>query len=178
MEHEGRVVLPAVLAAAGVDDAILVGHSDGGSIALVCAATHPARLRALILEAPHVFCEELSVRSIAEARRAFLDGDLRERLSRHHADVDGAFWGWNRAWLDPEFPRAFNLERYLPAVALPTLILQGLDDPYGTPAQIEAIARGVRGPVEKLLLPSCGHAPHRDRTAETLAAMREFIARI
>src|SRR5581483_10702753 len=132
--------------------------------------------RALILEAPHVFCEELSVRSIAEARRAFLDGDLRARLARHHDDVDGAFWGWNRAWLDPGF-RAFNLERYLPAITLPTLILQGVDDPYGTPAQIEAIARGVRGPVEQRLLPECGHAPHRDRPDETLAAMRDFIAR-
>jgi pimeloyl-ACP methyl ester carboxylesterase len=178
MQHEGRVVLPALLAACAVDDAILVGHSDGGSIALVAASLDRARrIRALVLEAAHVFCEDLSVASITAAREAYLHGDLRARLARHHDDVDGAFWGWNRAWLDPDF-RRWNLEEYLPGVSVPALVLQGADDPYGTPAQVEAIARGVRGPVHKVMLPGCGHAPHREHEAETLKVMAQFIKQV
>jgi len=177
MQHEGRVVLPELLRAAGISDAILVGHSDGGSIALVCAGTGGAggRVRALILEAAHVFCEDLSVASITAAREAFLQGDLRARLARHHTDVDGAFWGWNRAWLDPGF-RRWKLESFLPDVTIPTLIVQGTDDPYGTLSQVDAIERGVRGPVERWIVPGAGHAPHRDREAETLARMAAFVA--
>jgi pimeloyl-ACP methyl ester carboxylesterase len=179
MQHEGRVVLPALLEAAAVDEALLVGHSDGGSIALVCAGTGGAggRVRALLLEAAHVFCEDLSVASITAAREAYLRGDLRARLARHHDDVGGAFWGWNRAWLDPDF-RRWSLEEFLPGVTVPTLIIQGADDPYGTQLQMTTIARGVRGPVEEWLVPRCGHAPHREHPAETLARMTAFVERV
>jgi pimeloyl-ACP methyl ester carboxylesterase len=171
MHVEGREVLPALLEAAGIDDALLVGHSDGGSIALVYAGSAPkVRLRGLALLAAHVFCEDLSVRSIEAARQAYEQGDLRARLQKHHRDVDGAFWGWNRAWLDPGF-RAWNLEEFLPRVQVPTLILQGRDDPYGTLAQVEAIERGLRVDTTALILASCGHAPHRERTPETLEAI-------
>jgi len=179
--HDEAALLPDVLDAAGVRHAILVGHSDGGSIAILHAGSGAARprLRALILEAPHVFVEDLSVESIARARDAYLDGDLRARLARHHDDVDGAFWGWNRIWLDPQF-RAWNIEGSLPRIRVPALVIQGADDPYGTLAQVEAIERQSGGPVERLVLEHCGHAPHRERPAATLAAMvaavRRFVA--
>lgn len=174
MHDEGLVALPEVLAAATVRDAILVGHSDGASIAIVCAGSVAARVRALVLEAPHVFCEDVSVNSIAAAADAYRTTDLRARLARHHADVDGAFWGWNRAWLDPGF-RAWNIEEYLPGVRVPALVIQGEDDEYGTIAQVEAIERGSGARVERLLLAKCGHAPHRDRRAETLDAIVRFV---
>jgi len=180
MQHEGREVLPQVLDAAGVREAILVGHSDGGSIALVHAGTpraHP-RVLGLMLEAPHVFCEDLSVASIAEAREAYEHGDLRERLRKYHGDnVDCAFWGWNRAWLDPGF-RAWNIEEYLPNIGVPVLVVQGEDDRYGTLAQVEAIERRCRSPVSRAILPKCGHSPHRDKPAETLAVMVGFVRKL
>lgn len=174
MHVEGREVLPALLEAAGIDDALLVGHSDGGSIALVYAGSDPKiRVRGLALLAAHVFCEDLSVRSIEAAREAYLHGDLRARLQKHHRDVDGAFFGWNGAWLDPRF-RQWNLEEYLPRVQVPTSIIQGRDDPYGTLAQVHAIERGLRVDSTSVILSSCGHAPHRERTAETLEAIRRL----
>lgn len=179
MHDEGLTVLPEVLAAAGVRDAILVGHSDGGSIALVYGGGTPAApLRGIITEAAHVFCEDLSVRSIEEARTAFVSGDLRRRLERYHgANVDGAFWGWNGAWLHPEF-RAWNLEEYLPGLRVPVLAIQGEDDEYGTRAQVEAIAAGAGGGAEVLMLPRCGHGPHRDQPAATLEAVAGFVRRL
>jgi pimeloyl-ACP methyl ester carboxylesterase len=135
------------------------------------------RIAGLALLAAHVFCEELSVASIARARDAFVAGELRARLERHHgANVDGAFWGWNRAWLDPAF-RRWNIEDYLPRIEVPVLAVQGEDDPYGTLAQVDAIARGVRGQFERLILPACGHAPERDRPAETTAAVLALAQR-
>jgi pimeloyl-ACP methyl ester carboxylesterase len=177
MHEEGLVTLPQVLDAAGIREAFLVGHSDGGSIALLHASAPQAvpRVRGLLLEAPHVFCEEISVRSIEEAREDFLHGDLRARLERHHAaNVDGAFWGWNRAWLDPGF-RAWNIEAVLPEVRVPILVIQGVDDPYGTLRQVEAIERECSGPVRRCILDGCGHSPHRDRPEATLAAMASFV---
>lgn len=179
MHDEATGALPELLDACGIDDAILVGHSDGGSIAIVFAGsglTQTERLRGLVLEAPHVFVEDLSVKSIAEAREAYLHGDLRQRLLRRHGDnVDGAFWGWNRAWLDPGF-RAWNLEEYLPRIRVPALVVQGQDDPYGTLAQVESIATKSGGPVSRLVLPRCGHAPHREQTEATVGAVRDFVA--
>jgi len=180
MHHEGLVVLSQVLDAAGVRDAILVGHSDGGSIALLHASTPEAapRVRGLALEAPHVFVEDCSVRAIESSRHDFLTGDLRPRLERRHGvNVDCAFWGWNRAWLDPGF-RAWNIEAFLPSVSVPVLVVQGLDDPFGTLAQVDAIQRGCAGPVERCVLERCGHAPHRDRPEPTLDAMAAFIGRL
>lgn len=176
MEREGRDFVPRVLDALRIDRAVLLGHSDGGSIAIVTAAAHPDRVLGLVLEAPHVFVEDLSVASIAAAKVAFETADLRARLERHHgANVDVAFRGWNEAWLAPGF-RAWNIERYLPAVRAPALVIQGRDDPYGTLAQVEAIARGMTGRCEKLVLPRCGHAPHREAPDAVIAAARRFIA--
>ncbi|HEX7238788.1 MAG TPA: alpha/beta hydrolase [Longimicrobiaceae bacterium] len=178
MHHEGLRVLPEVLDAAGVRDAVLVGHSDGASIALVHAGSGAAgRVRALVLEAPHVFVEDVSVASIARAGEAYRGTDLRAKLARHHGgNVDCAFRGWNEVWLHPEF-RAWNLEAYLPAISVPVLVVQGEADEYGTLAQVEAVRTGVRGPVETLVLPGVGHSPHRDRPDETLAAMAAFVRR-
>ena len=159
--HEEAALLPALLRAHGIalPDAILFGHSDGASIALLCAAAHP--VRGLVLEAPHVFTEEAGLASIERAREAYEHGDLRARLARHHADVDAAFWGWNGPWLDPEF-RSWNIEGALPAVRAPMLVIQGAQDEYGTLAQVRAIERQAGGSVETLVLEGCGHAPHKD----------------
>jgi pimeloyl-ACP methyl ester carboxylesterase len=179
MHEEGERELPALLGDTSITDAILFGHSDGASIALVAAGSGRApSVRGLILEAPHVFCEELSVRSIAAARDAYERGDLRDKLRRWHGDnVDVAFWGWNRAWLDPGFA-AWSIESYLPCVGVPVLQLQGRDDPYGTEAQLRSIERGASGPVTTLLLDHCGHAPHKDQPAAVLKAATDFILAI
>lgn len=177
MEREGSEVLPELFDVLGIEDAILFGHSDGGSIAIVAAASVRLRdrVRALVLEAPHVFCEDVSVASIARARDAFEHGDLRARLARHHGDnVDGAFWGWNRAWLDPRF-RDWNIERYAADVRAPMLLVQGEADEYGTLAQLDAIARASGGRVERLVLAGAGHAPHRDAADTVLDATARFI---
>ena len=171
--HDEAAVLPALLAEHGITRPILVGHSDGASIAIIAAGSG-LDAKALVLIAPHVFVEDLSVASIAKAAEAYRTTDLRERLARHHADVDGAFWGWNRAWLDPAF-RAWNLEAYLPRIAAPTLVVQGAADDYGTLAQVEAIARQLAGPCEQLIVPGAGHAPHR--TAGVPAQIAAFIRR-
>jgi pimeloyl-ACP methyl ester carboxylesterase len=176
--HDEAVVLPRVLAAAGVRDSILIGHSDGASIALIHAGSAPTPgLRGLILEAPHVFAEPHGLASIAKIGEAFRTTDLRARLERHHgANVDVAFRGWNDVWLDPDF-RAWNLEEFLPRITVPILILQGVDDEYGTWRQVEAIARQAGAPVEALAL-DCGHSPHREQPERSLAAMARFVGRL
>ena len=181
MHDEALVTLPQVLVAAGIEQAVLVGHSDGASIALIFAGSglpEASRVRGLVLEAPHVFVEELSVRSIAMAAEAYSTGDLRARLTRHHGDnVDAAFWGWNRAWLDPAF-RAWNIEEYLPRIRAPSLVIQGQDDPYGTLAQVDSIETKSGGPVSRLVLPRCGHAPHRDQPEATIEAVARFVVEV
>ncbi|HEY7725907.1 MAG TPA: alpha/beta hydrolase [Anaeromyxobacteraceae bacterium] len=180
MHDEGLETLPRLLDAAGLEDVVLVGHSDGASIAIVHAgAADPGgRVRGLVLEAPHVFCEPLSVASIEKARAAYLGGDLRARLSRFHGEnVDCAFWGWNRAWLDPGFLR-WNIEEHLPGIRVPALVLQGRDDEYGTLAQVESVRARSGGPVQVLVLDRCGHSPHRDQPEATLAAAGAFVARL
>ena len=172
--HDEAARLPRVLAAAGIADAILVGHSDGASIAIIAAGSGAVAPRALVLIAPHVFVEDISVASIARAAEAYRAGPLRDALARHHADVDGAFWGWNRAWLDPAF-RAWNLERFLPHVTVPVLIVQGAADEYGTLAQVDAIASQVGGPVETLVVAGAGHSPHRTHAAEVHARIAAFV---
>lgn len=179
MQDEARDALPRLLDALAVESAILIGHSDGGSIALVHAALDArekrGRIRAVVTEAPHVFVEDVSVASIAKAREAFETGDLRDKLARYHGtNVDGAFRGWNDAWLEPAF-RSWNIEQYLPSITAPVLVIQGEDDPYGTRAQVDAVARGAGGRVETLMLPGCGHAPHRDRPEATEAAIVSFV---
>ena len=176
MHDEALVVLPQLLDALGVRRPILLGHSDGGSIALVYAGGSGRDVAGLVLLAPHVMVEDLSVASIAAAREAYDGGDLRARLARHHDDVDGAFRGWNDVWLSPGF-RGWTIEEYLPRVACPVLAIQGEDDEYGTMEQVDRIARGAAD-VELLKLPGCGHSPHRDRPEEVLEAITRFVARI
>jgi pimeloyl-ACP methyl ester carboxylesterase len=177
MHDEALETLPALRQALALDDVILVGHSDGASIALIHAGSGDWPVRALMLEAPHVFVEAMNLASIEAARSAYATTDLRRRLARYHADVDGAFRGWNDAWLSAEF-RDWNIEEYLPGIACPVLAIQGADDEYGTPAQLEAIARGIKAPFEPLVLRHCKHSPHRDQEAAVLEAMAEFVERV
>lgn len=176
MHTEGLSVLPRVLAAAGIEACILVGHSDGGSIAIVYAGGTPALpLRGLITEAAHVFCEQLSVDSIADAKKQYEQHDLRARLYKYHgANTRCAFRGWNDVWLHPDF-MAWNIEKYLPGIQVPMLALQGRDDPYGTRAQVEAIGRQTGPQTRTRILPDCRHAPHAEQEAATLDAMQSFI---
>ena len=179
MHVEGREVVGAVLDAAGIEDAVLVGHSDGASIAIVHAGAREersgSRVRALVLLAPHVFCEDVSIASIRAAGDAFRGGGLREGLARYHGEqVDDAFFGWHDAWLRPEF-RRWSVEAFLPAITVPVLLIQGDRDAYGSAAQLDAIERGVPGPVTRAWLEHCGHAPHRERPMETLDAVAAFL---
>ena len=172
--QEEAALLPELLSSNGIElaDAILIGHSDGASIALLCAAAQP--VRGLVLEAAHVFTEAAGLVSIARAREAYLSGGLRERLARYHADVDAAFWGWNGPWLDPEF-RSWNIESALPLIRAPALVIQGVDDEYGTLAQVRAIEAQAGGPVETLVLEACGHAPHKDRADAVIERATAFV---
>ncbi len=177
MEREATEVLPLVLDAIGFRRGVLLGHSDGASIAALHAGTvGDRRVRGLVLMAPHFFVEDVSVRAIAAAREAYERGDLRGRLARHHADPDAAFRGWCDAWLDPGF-RAWDITAALDHIRVPVLAIQGADDEYGTPAQLAALD-AVPAPVEMHLLPGCRHSPHLDRPDETLALVAEFIARL
>jgi pimeloyl-ACP methyl ester carboxylesterase len=176
LHHEGVEVLPRVLDAAGIRRAVLVGHSDGASIALIHAgAVRDPRIAGAVLMAPHVFNEPSCISGVLKAREAYEQGRLREQLARHHGtNTECAFRGWNDTWLDPGFCR-WNIEEILPAITTPLLVIQGREDGYGTAAQIEAIARQVSGPVRTLWLENCGHSPYRDRPEETLMALTEFV---
>jgi pimeloyl-ACP methyl ester carboxylesterase len=178
MHDEGLEILPAILDQAKIENAILVGHSDGASIATIYAGGRDdPRLRGLVLMAPHFFCEDLSVTSIAAAKEAYENTDLRARLARYHgANVDVAFWGWNRAWLHPDF-RRWNITEFLPTVSVPMLIIQGREDQYGTAAQFETARAEARVPVEVLCLDDCRHAPQADQPEATLAAISDFCRR-
>lgn len=177
MHREAEDVLPALLAAldvdAGRDRPVLFGHSDGGSIALLYAARHPAAVAGVVVAAPHIFVETRAVDHIRLARQAYLEGGLRERLARHHDDVDSAFWGWNDIWLDPGFAQ-WDLRGRLPAITCPVLAMQGLDDEYGTLAQIRGIHEAA--PQTQLLeIPDCRHSPHKDQPATVIQAIAGFI---
>ena len=176
MHHEGEVVLPEVLGKLKITRPILLGHSDGGSIALIFAGRYPDAVGALVLEAPHVFVEELSIASITQAKVNYQTTDFSARLGRYHAHVDATFWGWNDIWLDPEFC-SWNIENYLAAIRCPILCIQGEDDEYGTAAQVEAIRRQTPQ-TEIMMLPNCKHSPHRDQPEKTLERMAEFVAGI
>jgi len=177
MHVEALSTLPALLDRLSIEQPILVGHSDGASIALIHAGAGIRAVRAIVALAPHVFVETLSVESIAKVRDAFESTDLRERLARRHNDVESAFRGWNDIWLSPEF-RAWNIESYLPTIGCPMLLIQGKDDEYGTVAQIGAIRRHVPVAVEYLELADCGHSAQRDQPEATLAAIVRFIASV
>lgn len=179
MHRQARQVLPAFLEALGLDAARdkpwLLGHSDGGSIALLYAASHLQKVAGAIVLAPHILVEDVSVRSIEKMRTAYLKTDLRQRLARHHDSPDSAFWGWNDIWLKPAF-RHWSIEKEINTIICPLLAVQGLDDEYGTPVQIRGIARRVPQ-TELLELPSCGHFPHHDQPEWLIAALTEFIQR-
>jgi pimeloyl-ACP methyl ester carboxylesterase len=173
MHRQAHEVLPALFDALRIDAASerpwLFGHSDGGSIALLYAARWPQHVAGLIVLAPHIMVEDLSVHSIAKARTAYRETDLRERLARYHDDPDSAFWGWNDIWLHPPF-RQWTIEPEIGSISCPVLAIQGHDDEYGTLEQIRGIARRV--PHAQLLeLPDCGHSPHRDQPEAVIDAV-------
>ena len=172
MHRQANEVLPALLQALNVTQAPwLLGHSDGGSIALLYASRH--RTAGVMVMAPHIRVEEVSVQSIAKAKAAYENTDLRERLSRYHSDVDSAFWGWNRIWLAPEF-RNWSIETELSTLTCPVLAIQGIQDEYGTLAQIRDIQRHVAH-TQLLELADCGHAPHRDQPQALTQACLTFF---
>ena len=177
MHHEGLQVLPQVFAAAGISQAILVGHSDGASIALINAGgANDQRLKGLVLMAPHVFVEkEMTISSIRKAKAAYRSTNLRERLARYHGDnVDHTFLSWVDAWLDESF-LAWNIEEFLPNIDVPTLLIQGDEDNYGTLRQVEKINNCLPGGADMFILPGCGHAPFHEYPSETLNVITDFL---
>jgi pimeloyl-ACP methyl ester carboxylesterase len=174
MHRQAHEVLPALLQTLEVTDKPwLFGHSDGGSIALLYAAKFRAQIEGAIVLAPHILVEDLSVQSIAKARTAYQQTDLRQRLAKYHDDPDSAFWGWNNIWLHPPF-KQWSIEQEIASITRPLLAVQGIDDEYGTLEQI----RGIRARVphtELLELPDCGHSPHKDQAARVIAAATAFI---
>ncbi len=175
MHREALESLPELLRALGIERPILIGHSDGASIALIYAgAGHP--LQGLVAMAPHVFVEDISIEGIVAAKRAFETTELPQKLARHHRDPVKTFFGWNDVWLAPAF-RSWNIESFLPAIKCPLLAIQGQDDEYGSMAQVDAIARQVSGPVEVLKLEDCGHSPHLDQPQIVAKAIMEFVKR-
>ena len=178
MHDEGRHALPGLLDQLHIARPILFGHSDGGSIALLHAGLTTRPVMAVIVMAPHVLVEDISIRSIEAARVTYATTDLREKLRRYHDDPGSAFRGWNDIWLHPDF-RSWNIEDALPGIHVPVLAIQGEDDEYGTMTQIELIAQGaVNAEVELLKLADCGHSPHKDQPEVVIAAVQRLVARL
>jgi pimeloyl-ACP methyl ester carboxylesterase len=178
MHRQAHEVLPAFFEAIGLNDGKapapwLFGHSDGGSISLLYAARFPDRVAGLVVLAPHILVEDVTVAHIELARKAYLETDLPQKLGRYHDDPDSAFWGWNDIWLHPPF-RQWNIETELPAIRCPILAMQGVDDEYGSLRQIRGIAAQVPG-TELLEIPDCGHSPHRDQSETAIVATISFI---
>ena len=171
LHHDSWQVLPELLAQIGVEKPVLLGHSDGASIALLYASHCP--VSACIAMAPHVIVEDISVSAIQLAKTAFEHGDLRQRLARFHADVDTAFWQWNDIWLSPAF-RPFDIRSICHAIKDPVLALQGRQDAYGTLQQINDIQ--TQGRIERVVIEDCGHTPHRDQPDQALALVVDFLA--
>jgi pimeloyl-ACP methyl ester carboxylesterase len=178
MHHEAQVVLPEVLRAAGIRDAMLIGHSDGGSIAAIHAGSRPAsssHLLGVVTIAAHFVVEDLNIVSIRQIKTEYDTGTLRQRLTRHHRDVDAAFRGWNDAWLDPRF-RDFDITGFLPDIRVPVLALQGADDPYGSDVQLHIMEARVTAPLTTRLIAGARHSPHLEAPEATLSAITDFIA--
>ena len=176
MHVQARELLPRLLQALEIDEKPwLFGHSDGGSIALIYATEFPEAVAGLVVMAPHIMVEDISVESIAQARRVYLETDLKQRLARYHDDPDSAFWGWNDVWLDPAF-RRWSIEDELDQIRCPILAIQGRDDEYGTLAQIRGIAARAEA-CEIAELDDCGHSPQRDRRERVIELTLDFIAR-
>jgi pimeloyl-ACP methyl ester carboxylesterase len=178
MHEEAMDVLPEVLDKAGVQRAIVIGHSDGASIAAIHAgATQDRRLAGIAMIAAHFFVEDLNVAAIQQIKQTYEAGDLRTRLARYHRDVDGAFYGWNGVWLDPRF-KLFDITGYLEAIRIPVLALQGDDDPYGSDEQLRVLERHTRVPIETRLIPGARHSPHIENPAETLSSIAAFVRKL
>ncbi len=172
MHDEALEVLPDLFAGLGLTHPVLVGHSDGASIALIYAAHHP--VRAVVAIAPHVFVEDMCLVEIRRAREAYETGELRERMARHHRDPDAAFFGWNDVWLDPAFPN-WSITDELERISCPLLLIQGERDQYGTLAQLDAIEQRATGPIRRVHF-DCQHSPPTEMPEETIVAIAEFVA--
>lgn len=178
MSREATQVMPQVLDGIGLRRGILLGHSDGASIAtLYLGNVQDRRIRGLVLMAPHFFTEPGGLQAIAEAKRAYETEDLRRRLAKHHGDVDNTFRGWNDAWLAPDF-KAWNIAEAIDYIRVPVLAIQGEDDQYGTLAQIETLKTRLYSPFDQLIPGNCRHSPFIDKPTETLDAVAEFVARL
>jgi len=174
MQREALDVLPKLLDAIGFKRGLLLGHSDGASIATIYAGAHQDhRLNGLVLIAPHFIVEDISVTSIAGIKAAYETTDLREKLARWHRDVDNAFYGWNGAWLDPAF-RNWDISEYLAYIRVPVAIIQGADDQYGTTRQVEIAREECYCPVDVSMLRGAGHSPHREAPEAALHAISDF----
>ena len=176
LHDEALQALPALLDQLNIHQPLLLGHSDGGSIALIHAGSGLRPVSGVIVLAPHVMVEEYGLASIRQARENYLTTNLKQKLARYHDDVDSAFWGWNNIWLHPDF-RAWNIEAYLPQILCPVLAIQGEGDEYGTLEQIDRIADKAPN-VELLKLPDCGHSPHRDQPEAVIQATVRFVNRL
>lgn len=177
MHREALEVLPKILDELEVQDAALIGHSDGGSIAIIFAGSVTdarARIHALVLEAPHVFVEDLTVNSIAAAVKNYNGGELKKGLEKYHQHVEKTFRGWSQIWLDPEF-RSWNIEKYLSSILVPVLVIQGGEDPFGTLDQVRRIQDKCSGSIQTKILPGCRHRPHREYPKETLETTVDFL---
>jgi len=175
MHDEALHVLPEILDRTGIRKAILIGHSDGGSIAAIHAGgTQAPRLLGVAMMAAHFFVEDLNVAAIAQIKETYRNGDLRRRLARYHTDVDGAFNGWTDAWLDPRF-KTFDITGYLEAIRIPILGLQGSDDPYGSDEQLHVLNRHATAPTKTLIIPGARHAPHLEAPEPTLSSLIAFV---
>lgn len=175
VHDEALIGLPEVLRICNVDDSVLIGHSDGGSISLIFAAEHPELVCGIVSEAAHVFVDELTLSGIRYAVDLYENGNLKEKLMRYHGDnTEPIFRAWCDTWLSPEFAD-WNIENSLPRVRCPVLVIQGEDDQYGTKEQVEAITTQVAGPSESLIAPNCAHIPHHQARDTVLRAMTQFI---
>jgi pimeloyl-ACP methyl ester carboxylesterase len=173
-EVEALEALPQVRERLGISEPVLIGHSDGATIALIHAAAGRWPVRGMVLMAPHVLVEDVTLAGIQQARAAYQSGNLRRSLQPWHTDVDATFAGWIDLWLEPAF-RQWSIVDRLPAITCPVLLIQGEQDQYGTPEQVHEIARRVSGPAALRVLPQCGHAPHVERREEVLDAIAEFV---
>jgi len=178
MHWEALRFLPAVLDAAGIKDHIIIGHSDGGSMGIIYGGSpHSVHLKGLITEAAHVFCEPLSVDSIAKAKNNFLNHDLKNKLEKYHGqNIDTAFWGWNDIWLSPGFIN-WNIEKFLKHIKVPALAIQGRQDQYGTLEQVRAIKTGIKN-CDIQIIDDCGHSPHNQQQKTVLELMAGFIRKL
>ncbi len=175
LEREGRDILPAVLKEAGIKNPLLIGHSDGGSIALIYAAHYPDQVCATITEAAHVFIEPVTLRGIQDAGKLYFEGNLKEKLEKYHfGNTHKAFLGWYQTWLTPKFAK-WNMENLLPKITCPLLVIQGIEDEYGTQRQVQSIVEKSSGPATPVMVPSCAHVPHFQAQETVLKSMKQFV---